>query len=156
MNLKPIDVSYRQVAVFQAALPNPFNNWTDGHVAQGFAWRPGSVSFATLEESGVIDAEVARAAPTGTDLSATRSIAVPFEVDESGAVEVASIGDGVALKLPPGPYRLTFEHGVAPGGRMWCRLWFEATPGVVAEAIVVKADESLHPGAPLLMEAEPA
>lgn len=156
MKVKPINVSYRQLAVFQAALPNPFNNWTEAHVAQGFAWRPGSVSFATLGESGAIDTEVARSAPATADPEATRSIVVPFEVDASGAVEVASIGDGVALKLPAGSYRLTFEHGVAPGGRMWCRLWFEATPGVVVEPVVVEADESLHPGAPLLMEAEPA
>jgi hypothetical protein len=156
MKLRPIDVSYRQLAVFQAALPNPFNNWTDPHVAQGFAWRHGSVSFATLEEAGAIDTEVARAAPARTTFAA-RIIAVPFEVDASGAVEVASIGDGVALKLPPGSYRLTFEHGASDTGRMWCRLWFEpVSSGEPVEAAVVKADPTLTPGARLLMEAEPA
>lgn len=156
MKLRSINVSYRQVAVFRAALHNPFNDWTLAHFAQGFSWRPGSVSFATLQECGPIDIEVVRSTYSMADRAAARSIAVPFEVDASGSVEVASIGDGVALRIPAGSYRLVFEHGVVQDGKMWCRLWFEPTHDANCEAVVLKADEALHPSLPLLMEADPA
>lgn len=43
-----LDISYSQLAVFQKGMENPFNDWEDTHVNQGFAWRPGSVSFGSL------------------------------------------------------------------------------------------------------------
>ena len=45
----PLYASYAQVAIFLSSLEQPFNNWTDRHVAQGFAWREGSVSFAVTD-----------------------------------------------------------------------------------------------------------
>lgn len=52
MSTFPLEVVYAHVAVFDARSRHPFNDWSDTHVAQGFAWRPGSVSFATLEPAG--------------------------------------------------------------------------------------------------------
>ena len=49
--------SYSQVSVFMAKLDSPFNDWEQEHVEQGFAWREGSVSFATLEEAGTLHCE---------------------------------------------------------------------------------------------------
>ena len=46
-SLGKLDVSYGQVGVFWAILAKPFNDWSEAHVRQGFAWRPGSVSFKT-------------------------------------------------------------------------------------------------------------
>jgi len=37
-------VLYRTLALYDRALENPFNDWTREHWAQGFSWRPGSVS----------------------------------------------------------------------------------------------------------------
>jgi Competence protein J (ComJ) len=51
-------ISHSQIAVFDPSLERPFNSWTDAHVAQGFSWRPGSVSFSTLCEWGRYDVEV--------------------------------------------------------------------------------------------------
>ena len=53
-------VSYSQLSVFDPTLSEPVNNWTSGHVAQGFAWRPGSVSFKSLSESGTHNVEYFR------------------------------------------------------------------------------------------------
>jgi hypothetical protein len=53
-----IEILYRQIAVFRSRLEHPFNDWTPRHVKQGFSWRPGSVSFATLVESGPHSVEV--------------------------------------------------------------------------------------------------
>jgi Competence protein J (ComJ) len=46
MAIFQVFVGYSQLSVFDPSLSEPFNNWTPGHVAQGFAWRPGSASFA--------------------------------------------------------------------------------------------------------------
>ena len=45
-----LEISYGQLAVFANSLPQPFNDWTDQHVSQGFAWRPGSVTFRSMVE----------------------------------------------------------------------------------------------------------
>ena len=45
-----LSISYRQVAVFSSSLNNSFNEWTDEHFEQGFSFRPGAVSFDTLED----------------------------------------------------------------------------------------------------------
>ena len=105
-----LDVSYSQIAVFSSDLPDPFNHWTDEHVAQGFSWRPGSVSFATLVESGphhVTVTVLEGKAPLST--GAVRAIEVPFEVPASGEIEIASISDSSTLILPAGMYQLRYE-----------------------------------------------
>ncbi|MEM6291852.1 MAG: competence protein ComJ [Myxococcota bacterium] len=153
MKLRTLDISYAQIAVFQSALADPFSDWTDRHLAQGFAWRPGSVSFATIEPSGPIEVEVVRGGPALAASSALRIIAVPFSIAEDGAVDVTSIGDGEMLTLPAGSYRLTFEHGLRDGG-MWCRLSFEAVIGEVTPKVLRAGD--LVPSEPLLMDASAA
>lgn len=76
-----LDVSYAQIAVCGSSLESPFNEWTDKHVAQGFAWRPGRVSFRTLEESGRQMVTIVVAEPVGpVRPDAVRVIDVPFEV----------------------------------------------------------------------------
>ena len=105
-----LDVSYSQVAVFDSSLEEPFNFWTERHVSQGFAWRPGSVSFRTIAESGPHSLEITI---SNDDLEisadAQRVIEVPFAVPSSGEIEVASISDSRALSLRPGSYVLRFE-----------------------------------------------
>ena len=155
MQLRTLDISYAQLAVFRSDLANPFNDWTEAHVAQGFAWRPGSVSFATIEASGPIDLEVAQAWPPLASSRASRIISVPFAVGETGAVDVASIGDGETVSIPTGEYRLTFEHGLHADRGMWARLWFERVNAAV-KPNVARADSDLAPVEPLLMDASPA
>ena len=156
LRLRPIEVSYGQIAVFQSSLERPFNDWTAVHVAQGFAWRRGSVSFATLDQAGKLDIEVTQAAPVLDATGAIRVISVPFEADSSGAIEIASIADGAAIQLSPGAYRLTFEHGLTASGNMWCRMSFEPAPEGPIEAEVVRADAGLRATLPLAMDAQPA
>lgn len=106
----PLDVSYSQIVVFDSALVKPFNDWTDRHANQGFAWRPGSVSFRTIEENERYLIEVA-AHSSDVELSsdAARIIQVRFEIPASGSIEVASIADSMPLELPSGVYALRFE-----------------------------------------------
>jgi hypothetical protein len=130
-------VSYSQLSVFDPSLAKPFNNWTRVHVAQGFAWRPGSVSFKTLSESEACDVELLFGEGERPIAShALRVIEVPFLVPSNGLLEVASIGEGQRLELSPGSYQLRFE--ALPKGK------------------IRRADADLAPPTPLLKTAEPA
>ncbi len=104
-----VSVSYGQIAVFNSALERPFNDWEDAHFKQGFSWRPGSVSFLTLDEGGEFTVEIAVAESIGVSPEAIRVIETPFEVPASGSIEVASISDSVPLTLGPGMYSLRYE-----------------------------------------------
>ncbi len=151
-----LDISYAQIAVFDARLAAPYNDWKDQHVAQGFAWRPGSVSFGTLESGGPIRVEVilTRVLDEKTSL-AERIIAVPFTVPEHEAVEVASIGSGASFDLVPGEYEITFEHGRDPAGNMWANFYFRRV-SVPVSPRVLRADAELTPPSELVMIADSA
>jgi hypothetical protein len=151
-----IMVSYSQIAVFDRALERPFNDWTRGHVAQGFSWRPGSVGFRTIAEGGQHLVTVRIDANEGEpSQEAVRVIDVPFEVPPGGAVEIASISDGVPLELPSGIYQLRFEcyeRTNSPSPRI--RLLFN--PDKNPSFRIVRADSELNPGVDLLRIASPA
>jgi Competence protein J (ComJ) len=106
-----LNVSHSQVVVFDRSLERPFNSWTERHVAQGFAWRPGSVAFGTVEESGPHRVSVI-VAPVHVVVSsrAVRVIEVPFKVPPHGEVEIASVADTVPLQLPSQLDSLRFEY----------------------------------------------
>lgn len=145
-----LHVSHRQVAVFAAELENPFSEWNGRHVAQGFAWRPHTVSFRTFDD-GPLAVTATRRPDDEPSLAPARVIRVPFEVPADGQVKVATRASAKELHLPGGHYDLTFEHGLEAEGQ-WCRLLFVACP-VSREAAVLCADAELYPGTPLLMKA---
>lgn len=151
-----LEVSYAQLAVFDSRLANPFNVWSDAHVSQGFSWRAGSVSFATLEPSGPIAVTVRRSATgSATDAAFERAIRVPFTVPTHRELEIATISGSVSVQLPEGEYALTFRHGRSSDGSMWATLVFEPVAQPI-EAEILRADAALTPPAELLMIADPA
>jgi hypothetical protein len=152
-----IDVSYAQIAVFDAEMSTPLNDWTAAHVAQGFSWRPGSVSFGTLLSSASATVEVLLNKPLVENASrAARIIVVPFFVPVHGSIEIASVAGGVAVSLPPGNYELTFEHGEVSGRRIGVRFRFRLT-GEAVVARIIRADPGLlSPPRTLVMEAKSA
>lgn len=151
-----LEVSYGQLAVFASSLKQPFNDWTDRHVAQGFAWRPGSVSFRCLVEAGHHLIEIAVVDRLGPlDSEAVRVINVPFEVPLDGAVELGSISETIPVSLPMGLFQLRcefFKPNSAVGARV--RLTFAQMEKANFE--VVRADQELSPGEVLLTTALPA
>ncbi len=160
-----LEVSYGQLAVFDAWLASPFCDWAEAHVCQGFAWRPGTVSFATLAAAGPISVTVLAgpdaldAGPDALDACpdalVERAIRVPFTVPAHGGLELSSIGDAVELRLPPGDHALTFRHGRTPVGMMVATLRFEPADVPVTASILV-TDPALAPPVVLVMTAEPA
>ncbi|AUX29630.1 MULTISPECIES: competence protein ComJ [Sorangium] len=148
-----LEVAYSQIFVFQSCLKDPFNDWTDAHVAQGFSWRPGSVSFRTLDVEGMASVIVEKGTALDVSPSATRAIQVPFHVPVGVDVEVGTLTGTVVIELDPGDYTVLFEHGRCLGSGMWCK--FRFVPGTTAPR-VVRRDEELSPGEELLMDAQPA
>jgi hypothetical protein len=151
-----VDVSHGQLAVFASSLQHPFNDWTDRHVAQGFAWRPGSVSFLTLVESGLHSIEIKLAEHVGAlHDDAVRAIEVPFEVPADGAIEVGGILNSVPLSLRPGRCLLRCEFlKHIDGTSEQVRLVFaDRDAGRFA---IVCADSSLTATSELLVTAEAA
>lgn len=156
MSTFTLEVSYAQLAVFDHRLADPFNDWSDAHLDQGFSWRPGSVSFATLESNGAIAVTVVRSAmPSLTDEPVERVIMVPFTVPTHGEVEIATISGSWPVKLAEGEYALTFRHGRSSRGAMWATLTFEPVEAPV-KAEILCADAAMSPPTDLVMTAHPA
>lgn len=156
--MKPflLDVSYAQIAVFDSRLANPFNEWLDAHVLQGFSWRDGSVSFSTVDVSGKVEVEVVRSTSNVEILAqADRVIVVPFSIPPHGEIEVATIASSEKLKLDPGDHELTFQHGRFTSERMWVRLTWRIVDGPVTPKII-RADQGLSPPLRLVMTARSA
>ncbi|WP_437724047.1 competence protein ComJ [Sorangium sp. So ce861] len=148
-----LEVAYSQISVFQSCLKDPFNDWTSTHVAQGFSWRPGSVSFRTLDVEGTISVIVEKGTMLDILPSTVRAIQVPFYVPVGVDVEVGTLTGTVVIELDPGDYTVLFEHGRCHDSGMWCR--FRFVPGTTAPRIV-RRDGELSPGEELLMDAQPA
>jgi len=152
-----ISVSYSQLVVFDHSLDRPFNQWTDRHVTQGFAWRPGSVAFRTVEEGGQHLVDVIFEA-TEDDIvppNALRVIDVPFEVPPDETIEIGSVSDSASFKIPAGLYCLRFECFERSGGSPpLIRLSFRrsSSPGFR----VVRAGSDFSPEQPLVLTASPA
>lgn len=150
------EVSYRQLSVFASSLSQPFNDWTDQHVAQGFAWRPGSVSFRTMSEVGthIVDVEVVDRL-NAVHPDTLRAIEVPFEVPPDGEIEIGSISETVPLTLPPGSFVLRCEFlrsASEDGDRVRLIFAKRETPRFA----VIRADQELAVSKELLTTAEPA
>jgi len=151
-----VDVSYGQLAVFSRALDHPFNDWTDKHLAQGFAWRPGSVSFRTLVEAGPHSIEVTVVDHVNdVDPGTVRAIDVPFQVLADGAIEVAGISDAAVVSLAPGSYLLRCEFlRSAPAAPQRVRLVFSRKD--LPRFALVRADASITASGELLTTAQAA
>lgn len=152
----PLYASYSQLCVFLSSLQQPFNDWQQAHVDQGFAWRSGSASFRTLEEEGehLIELAVSKQAVAVSE-AAVRVIEVPFDIPSDGDIEIASISDSTPISLPPGKYMLRCElFEMNEDGAFPVRLTFIASTS--DEFKVVRADDALSPPAELLTDAAPA
>lgn len=151
-----IEVSYGQLAVFLSSLRQPFNDWTDHHVSQGFAWRPGSVSFRTMAEAGRHAIEIDLVDHVGAlHPEAVRVIEVPFEIPADGAIEIGSVAETVPLALPAGVFLLRCEF-LQPADAAGERVRLTFAKSDTPRFSVVRADPELSVGSELLTTAQPA
>ena len=144
-------VSWYTIIVHDAQFNEPYNDWTRVHSQQGFAWRPGTVSFATLDITPTT-IEVCLGAEAHLRPDAIRAIRVPFDVGRLGVNVVST--NSRALQVPTGNYSLTFEQGQENAGqRLWTVLTF--VPDKHPAPAVLRADSELSPPPTLVMTAEP-
>ena len=105
---KALSICYGQIVVFEGALENPFNSWSERSSAQGFAYRPGSVSFRVPDKDGMYSVNILteprrEVAHTPPDIK----IVVPFTI--TSTCEFGSVIETYALPVSPGNYKLTAE-----------------------------------------------
>lgn len=149
-----LSISYSQIAIFDVDTVDPFNDWNRRHVQQGFAWRPGSVSFGTLFESGELLIRVyLGAGQTLAEAGSLRGWQVPFAVGSSGRVEFSSISASALCDIGSGSYALSCFMG-GDEDSAWCSI--HMTPEEDCDPRVLVHDGALCPVYPLLMEARPA
>jgi hypothetical protein len=150
-----LSVAYGQILVFDRALEQPFNDWTKGHCEQGFSWRPGSVSFATLDEGSQYLLEIVVSEAGEISPAAVRVIQTPFEAPASGSIEIASISDSVFFDLSPGLYQLQFEaFPISDNSETKIRLVFTRSDHPSFK--ILRADATITARDNLLLSASPA
>jgi hypothetical protein len=153
-------IGYQQVAVFDPALDDPFNDWGPRHVSQGFSWRSGSVSFRVPTGEMCVVEVLQGAEPSTLAGAPTRQILTPFEVEKGHTIAVGSITEENNVSVPAdGKYQLSFE--LLPGGthdekKFDCgiRLRFVKENSPVFE--IRKADAEMDASSPLDLHSSPA
>lgn len=103
-----LTVFYTQVVVYVSGITPPDFEWTDEHVAQGFAWMPTIVSFGVPDHDGECLVQVDIVPQIQIDPDALWAIRVPFDVP-SVPITIGSIFDGQEINIPEGRYSLVFE-----------------------------------------------
>lgn len=149
-----IPVLYSQLAFFSADLETPYNDWTDMHVAQGFAWRPKSVSFAIPDEFTELDIDLREVDQLPLGFAANRVIRVPLVVEGNRGAEFGNVIETVPVKLADGHYSILFQLYLTEKGS-GVRAEISICPGDCTAAVLM-ADEKLDVPQTLLMDAQAA
>ena len=157
--------NYSSLNISDASCENPYPEWTQQQVEQGFSWCPRSVAFGLLIDCGEVRVEVWRADDVSITPQAKRAIVVPFTVGPAAQVVVSDLVDGQAVSVPEGFYALVYEIGYNDENvvyndvgqvmaiNMWCRFSFIPAESVQAE--VLRADPVLSPIYPLVITDTP-
>lgn len=102
-----VTVLYAQILVFAPSTPLPGLLWTDEHVAQGFAWSEGSVSFGIPDHDGDCLVRISLSPRYVLPENALWAVKVPFTVSHA-AVQAGSILSDIRVDIPNGTYELFF------------------------------------------------
>ena len=104
-----LQILYSQFSVHTSESPE-FPHWTNEHVSQGVAWRPGHVSFGIPDHDGTCLLDVGMTdQPLIASSTTERLLAVPFDVGPQGGAAVATILETIDLNIQAGAYQLWFE-----------------------------------------------
>ena len=106
MNTYDLDLSYSQFSIFNAGLENPFNDWTEIQVQQGFSMRKESISIKTLSSAGILKISILK--DDSLIDSAIRVFEFEFEVTDA-LLEIATITDAIQLKIKNGIYKIRIQ-----------------------------------------------
>ena len=100
-------ITHSQISLFSEEEPD-FNLWSTDHVAQGFSWRAGHVSFGVPDHDGmcVVEVAVVPRAPA-PDATVLRVLGVPMDVRDR--LYVATTVDENTTDVPPGRYQIVYH-----------------------------------------------
>ncbi|WP_137136880.1 competence protein ComJ [Rhizobium sp. FKY42] len=104
----PITILYTQIVVHLPNIPRPGLLWDDDHVAQGFAWSEGIVSFGVPDHDGQCLIKVDVLDTIDISDSAYWVVQTPFEV-ASSPIKIGTIGNMKDIDVPAGSFNLVFE-----------------------------------------------
>lgn len=104
----PITILYTQVVVHLPDTPRPGLLWDDDHVAQGFAWSEGIVSFGVPDHDGQCLLKIEVYENTNVSEASLWAVQTPFEV-ASSPVKIGTIGNMKNVDVPIDKYNLVFE-----------------------------------------------
>ena len=165
---------YYQFAVMDRAIFNPWTgNLGDQQLKQGFAWRPGYVTFFVLHdfhESLSIDVLVGTPEEADQPIvlpdDVLQAVEVPFTVPAGGELAIATICmEDKLFSVPPGNYKL--RCAIAPiedeenppedeyDDNLIQKCWLTFLPCANAELKVLREGPHLQPTYPLLMGTSP-
>lgn len=161
-----VSVVQNTLAVFVPTLAKPFNAWSKQAYAQGFTWRPQSVSFLVFDDEEIyVEVHIEKEVCLRDD--AIRSILVPFKVPKQGLVEISGIYEEnySIVQIPEGEYALVFQLGYKGVNELnsnigqrekntWCVLSFIRNKST--KPLILKQDTELNPPKVLVMDGRPA
>jgi hypothetical protein len=151
-----LEVSYSQFAIFDPRVENPFNEWADDHVKQGFSWRKNSACFRTLIEDGehILEVNYRTALP---DLypSSTRAILVPVPRLTDQKLEIASINDSKILTMPHETSGILVQLAL-PSSNERASVMVTLLSGFQVDFAILRTDSEIKKVTALLKHASPA
>lgn len=100
-------VEYTQILVHLAGHPKPGLLWNDDHVAQGFAWSEGLVSFGIPDHDGQVVVSVQLDDNNTIKDEAIWAVQVPFDVTEP--LRIGTVFETTVMDIPLGTYDLILE-----------------------------------------------
>lgn len=141
-----LDISYTQIAIFDRKMKNPFNDWEQKHVDQGFSWRKKSISFQTLDNDNTsVKVEFVEKYKK-LEVGCKRAISVPFHFTGK-EIEIASISDSQILQIPTGKYQVIFQIG-SKNKKSWIKFTFiqngDLEPKIILKDKKLKVVKSLY------------
>ncbi len=153
-------LGYGQLAVFDGAVQKPFNDWTPQHIAQGFSYRNGAVSFKTISDTGRIKVEIRESeGPDSIEPTTRRAYLMPLDVTGGRGIEIATVeteAGAFRWTAPNGYYALTIQLGQEAEGRDWCIVSVRQSESWPLEAKLLVRDDEITIEGGFLMTAEPA
>ncbi|ACB23171.1 competence protein ComJ [Methylobacterium radiotolerans] len=101
-----VTVTHAQVVVFER--PPKAYEWTDDHVAQGFLFSPGDVSFGVPDHDGVCRIQIYSNEKFVLDDLCLWAVQIPFEV-RGDFIDVGTVSETRKVHIDRDNYNLTFS-----------------------------------------------
>ena len=101
-----LELSYKQFCIFNETVSNPFNDWSEANVAQGFSISEGSISVMTINSDGILKVSIS------TDSSildnARRIIEFEYQVKDEN-ISIATINSEMKIHIKKGLYKIRVQ-----------------------------------------------